>query len=313
VASVQAPETVLVIAGPTASGKSGLALDLAMRLGGRILNADSMQVYRDLAILTARPGPGEIARVPHALYGVRDGAEPCSAADWASLAREEIRATLDQGLVPILCGGTGLYLRALLDGIAEIPPISAEVREAGRRRHAAIGGAAFRAELAELDPESAQRLNEADGQRLMRAWEVVAGTGRTLGYWQREGRGRALGLPVRAFTLLPPRDALYAAIDHRFQRMLAEGALEEVRCLLQRNLDPALPVMKAVGVPELIRHLRGEIALADAVAQVPQATRRYAKRQYTWFRHQFPEATPIFEQYSERNAGQLCQKICNSA
>jgi tRNA dimethylallyltransferase len=311
VTSALTPARVLVIAGPTASGKSGLALAAAERLGGRIVNADSMQVYRDLAILTARPAAEDLARAPHALYGILDGAEPCSAARWATLAREEIRATLEAGEVPILCGGTGLYLRTLLHGIAPVPEIPAEIRAAATARHAELGGEAFRQELAQLDPVGAERLRSGDTQRLIRAWEVATATGRPLSDWQREGRENALGLPVHAFTLLPPRPELYAATDGRLVRMVEAGAVEEVRRLLARGLDPALPVMKAV--PELGRYIAGEIGLDEAVAQAQQATRRYAKRQYTWFRHQFPEAEIVSAQFSERNAGLLCQKICISA
>ncbi|HLY58681.1 MAG TPA: tRNA (adenosine(37)-N6)-dimethylallyltransferase MiaA [Stellaceae bacterium] len=303
----------LVIAGVTASGKSGLALALAERLGGTVINADSMQIYRDLDVLTARPGAEAMAAAPHRLYGVLDGAELCSAARWAGLAKAEVAEAVAGGRVPILCGGTGLYLRTLLHGIASVPAIPDTVRAEARALHAEIGGAAFRAALARLDPAAAGRLAEGDSQRLIRAYEVAAATGTTLGDWQKRAAEGALGRPIRAYALLPPRDEVHGAIDARVSRMVAAGALEEVRRLVARGLDPALPVMKAVGVRELASHLRGETSLAEAIEAVRQATRRYAKRQYTWFRHQLPEAEPIAAQFSERNAGLLCQKICNSA
>ncbi len=304
---------MLIVAGPTASGKSALALAVAERLGGTVINADSMQVYRDLDVLTARPGPAALAAVPHELYGFLDGAELCSAARWAALARRAATRAIEAGRVPIVCGGTGLYLRTLLHGIAPVPEIPAAVRDQARRLHAERGGEAFRRSLAALDPAAAARLAAGDGQRLVRAYEVVAATGRTLADWQRAGAAEALGLPSRCYVLLPPRETLYALIDGRFRAMVAGGAVDEVRRLAARGLAPDLPVMKALGVPELRAYLAGATSLEQAIAAATQASRRYAKRQFTWFRHQLPEAEPIFEQFSERNAGQLCQKICDSA
>ncbi len=299
---------IVIIAGPTASGKSALALEIAENLNGTVINADSMQVYRDLAILTARPDAAALARAPHRLYGVLDGAELSTVASWAECARAEIAAAE----LPILCGGTGLYLRALLHGIAPVPPIPEDIRAQARALHAELGGEAFRARLALLDPEGAARLKSGDSQRLVRAYEVAAATGRPLGEWQREAAAEA-PYDALAFTLLPPRDDLYAAIDGRFQHMVADGALEEVRALLERRLDPALPVMKALGVPELARHLEGDLTLEAAIAAAQQASRRYAKRQYTWFRHQLPAASMLEEKYNVNLAGQICQIIRNSA
>ena len=304
---------VIVIAGPTASGKSALALGVAETLGGTVINADSMQVYRDLSVVTARPGAEELARAPHRLHGVLDGAELCSAARWAALARAAIEAAQADGSVPILCGGTGLYLRTLLYGIAPVPAIPDEIRQAARQRHAELGGPAFQAELARLDPEAAARLEPGDSQRLIRAYEVVVATGRKLADWHR-AEPLAVGAfePV-IFTLLPPRDALYAAIDARFAGMVEAGALNEVERLVARRLDPALPVMKAVGVPELSAYLRGEISLETAISQAQQASRRYAKRQFTWFRHQMSGAQVINEKYSINLPGRICQIICKDA
>ncbi|HVJ55026.1 MAG TPA: tRNA (adenosine(37)-N6)-dimethylallyltransferase MiaA [Aliidongia sp.] len=299
---------IIVIAGPTASGKSTLALELAERLGGTVINADSMQIYRDLEILTARPDPAAVARAPHRLYGVLDGAELSSVASWIDLARAEIA----MAKLPILCGGTGLYLRALLQGIAPVPPIPDPVRQAARALHAELGGEAFRAALGRIDPEAASRLNAGDSQRLVRAYEVVTATGRPLGDWQREAAAES-DLDPLIFTLLPPREELYAAIDGRFAAMVRAGALDEVRALIARNLDPALPIMKALGVPELARHLAGAISLDAAIAEAQQASRRYAKRQYTWFRHQLPAAEIIEAKYYVNLTGLICQIICNSA
>jgi tRNA dimethylallyltransferase len=290
-----------VIGGPTASGKSGLALDAAEAFGGTVVNADSMQVYRDLRILTARPGPAEEARAPHRLYGVLDGAELCSAARWREMALAEIAAAA----VPIVVGGTGLYLRALLEGLAPVPAIPAALRAEARALHEALGGTAFRARLAERDPEGAARLHAGDTQRLVRAYEVVLATGRPLADWQRAQVKTAPAFPVLALVLLPPRAPLYETCDRRLAAMLAAGALDEVGGLLARRLDPALPIMKALGVPAFARHLRGEISLEEALRLAQAATRHYAKRQTTWFRHQLPEARRFDAQYSERLQGQI--------
>lgn len=276
----------VVIAGPTASGKSRLALDLAAAHRGTVINADSMQVYRELRILTARPGEVETARVPHRLYGILSAAEPCSAARWRGLALAAIEEARKDRRLPILVGGTGLYLRALFDGLAEIPPIPQAVRDAARARHRALGGQAFHAELARRDPESAARLAPGDTQRLVRAWEVVEATGRSLPEWQRAGGTSAGVHAFRTILVMPPRDTLYAACDARFDAMVAAGALDEVRALLALGPDPALPAMKSLGVRELALHLAGEWTLEQAADKARRATRNYAKRQITWFRHQ---------------------------
>jgi tRNA dimethylallyltransferase len=304
---------IIVIAGPTASGKSALALGLAEALGGTIINADSMQIYRDLALVTARPGPAELARAPHRLYGVLDGAELCSAARWAALARAAITDSAAAGSLPILCGGTGLYLRTLLHGIAAVPEIPDDFRRRARQRHAELGAAAFRAELSRLDPVGAARLEPGDTQRLIRAYEVVSATGAPLGEWQRRQPIEPGGLAPVIFTLLPPREALYASIDARFAGMVEAGALDEVRALIARRLDQDLPVMKAVGVPELSAYLAGNLALDAAIGAAQQASRRYAKRQFTWFRHQMPEASVITEKYSVDLPSRVCQIICKGA
>jgi tRNA dimethylallyltransferase len=282
----QAP--VVVLTGPTASGKSDLALALAGEFGGTVINGDSLQVYRELEILTARPGPAELAQAPHRLYGVLPGRERCSAGRWHGLAAREIDRAHDEDRLPVVVGGTGLYLKALEHGLAAVPPIPPEVRAAAGARHAALGGPAFHAALAERDPESAGRIHPADRQRLIRAWEVHEATGRTLAAWQAQGQDSG---PYRfhRLCLIPPRETLYAACNGRFLAMVERGALDEVARLLALELDPALPIMKALGVPELAAHLRGEISLDQAIARAQGSTRRYAKRQLTWLRTQGPK------------------------
>lgn len=289
---------VVVIGGPTASGKSVLALALAEALGGTIINADAMQVYRELAVLTARPTPDDTKRAPHRLYGVLSAHQRCTAARWRTMALAAIAAAQRKGRLPIVVGGTGLYLKALMEGLAPVPEIPPEVRAAARVRHAELGGPAFHAELAQLDPQMAARLKAGDTQRLIRAWEVIRGTGRSLALFQKipPARSSLWFAPVR---LLPPRDALYAACDARCLHMLDAGALEEVQALRALNLDPALPALKAVGVRELARALDGELGRSAALALFQQATRNYAKRQLTWFRHQMPEAQTWDAQFSE--------------
>ena len=283
-----------LIAGPTASGKSDLAVGLALRLRERgqqaaIINADSAQVYRDLSILSARPRPDEMRGIEHRLFGTWDGAQACSAADWARAARREIEECHATGVLPILVGGTGLYLRTLLDGIAPIPAIDPAVRESVR----AIPVDAAYAALLEEDPERAALLAPADTTRVARALEVVRSTGRALGYWQ-ERREGGIGdeVTLSAVVLLPERDRLYERCDERFAVMLENGAVEEVRVLLERELDPDLPVMRAIGVPELTSYLGGALSLEQAIERGTQATRNYAKRQFTWLRHQLPASWP---------------------
>jgi tRNA dimethylallyltransferase len=284
---------LVLIAGPTASGKSALALALAQQIGGVIVNADSAQVYRDLPVLSAAPTKNELNAAEHRLYGVQDGALPCSAADWAAMARREIAEIHASGRTPMLVGGTGLYLRTLLEGIAPVPAIDPGVRARVRETPVEEN----RAKLETLDPGAAARLNANDTARVNRALEVILSTGRTLAEWQdqREG-GIGADVSLRPLILLPPRKWLYARCDERFARMIDEGAVAEVEALLARKLNPNLPVMRGIGVQELSRYLIGEISLDEAIAAGRQATRRYAKRQYTWFAHQPPAEWPRFRE-----------------
>jgi tRNA dimethylallyltransferase len=280
---------LVVIAGPTASGKSALALWVAERHGGTIINADASQVYRDLRILSARPSPAEEARVPHRLFGYRDGAEACSAASWAADARATIAETRKEGRLPILVGGTGLYLRTLLDGIAPIPDIDPAVRAAVR----GLATADAHAALAREDPAAAARLRSTDTQRIARALEVVRSTGRPLAAWHARLEGGIGGdHDVKALVLMPDRDWLHARIDARAAAMLDGGALPEVAALLARALPPDAPVLRAIGVPEIAALLAGTATRDATLAAIALATRRYAKRQATWFRHQPPSDWP---------------------
>jgi tRNA dimethylallyltransferase len=284
---------VVLIAGPTASGKSALALALAQQIGGTIVNADSAQVYRDLKVLSAAPSEEELESVDHRLFLVRDGAFPCSAADWAQMARDQIADIHQSGRTPILVGGTGLYLKTLLEGIAPVPPIDAGVR--ARVREAALEE--NRARLQVLDPAAAARLDASDTARIARALEVISSTGRTLAEWQRDKKGGIYDeVELRPLILLPPRKWLYARCDERFAKMIEVGAVAEVEALIARKLNPNLPVMRAIGVPELSAYLAGGRTLDEAVASGQQSTRRYAKRQYTWFAHQPPANWPRFKE-----------------
>jgi tRNA dimethylallyltransferase len=280
----------VLIAGPTASGKSALALALAQKSGGVVINTDSMQVYRDLRVLTARPTPEEEALAPHHLYGHVDASVNFSAGAWVADAAKMLAEARTQNRLPIFIGGSGLYFKALTRGLSAVPPIPPAIREQVRARLERDGVEALHAELSRRDPLSAERLKVRDRTRIARALEVVEATGRSLTDWHREGLPPIL--PPGEFTALflsPDRDALYARIDARFDAMLKAGALEEAAALAARKLDPLLPAMKAHGVPALIRHLAGDLTLEEAAAIGRADTRHYAKRQFTWFRHQLPE------------------------
>jgi tRNA dimethylallyltransferase len=302
----------LLVAGPTASGKSALALALAQRLRGTIINADSMQVYRELRVLTARPTLQEEACVPHRLYGVRSAAEQGSAAWWRIQALAGMQAAHDANSLPIVTGGTGLYFAALTQGLADIPDPGPEARAEARALLAQLGAPALHARLATEDPATGTKLKPNDSQRIARAWEVWRGTGTGLATWQAQ---RAETAPWRftAILLDPPRDALRAAIATRFAAMLEQGALDEVAALLAQHLDPALPAMRAHGVPELSAYLRNEITLQEAGRRTAQVTGQYTKRQATWFRHHSLSAHTHtiharfagLTQFSERNLDEI--------
>ena len=280
----------VLIAGPTASGKSALALALAQKTGGIIINADAMQVYRDLRVITARPTPEEEALVQHRLYGHVDAAMNFSAGAWVVDAAKVLAEARAQQLLPIFVGGSGLYFKALTRGLSAVPPIPPEIRESVRARLERDGVEALHAELARRDPATAERLKPRDRTRIARALEVIEATSRSLSDWHRDGLPPLLPAGTfRALFLAPDRELLYARIAARFDAMLKAGALDEVKLLAARQLDPLLPAMKAHGVPALIAHLKGEITLEEAATIGRADTRHYAKRQFTWFRHQLPE------------------------
>lgn len=293
----------MLIAGPTASGKSAVALEVAARLDGEIVNADSMQVYRELSVLTARPTREEQGAIPHQLYGFASVAEPFSVARWLELAGETMRDILDRGRVPILVGGTGLYFKALLQGLSDVPDIDAVIREHVRRIVSTEGPLAAHGMLRSEDPVMADRLQPGDGQRIARALEVIRSTGRSLASWQNDtspGPLEALDRrgDVAKLLLMPPRDWLYERCDRRFDLMMERGALDEVRTL--PPLDANLPALKALGVAPLRAHLEGACSLEEAVGQAKTATRQYAKRQLTWFRNQCTDWPATDEKESER-------------
>ena len=291
---------IIVVAGPTAGGKSRAALDVAEEFGGAVINADSMQVYRELDVISARPRFAQTARVPHLLYGFMPAAQACSAGRWLEMAAAAVSEVRAMGRIPVFAGGTGLYIKALSEGLAPVPEIPQEIRTRARALHQELGGERFHDRLTKLDPQAAATLPAGDTQRLIRAFEVVQATGRTLKEWQAEHPSDP---PIEGtfatVVLIPPRDTLYATIDARFLRMMEEGALDEVRALFALGLDPGLPAMKALGVRELIRHLAGEIDLEQAIDLAMRGTRQYAKRQYTWLRHQVDGSYVVSAQYSE--------------
>jgi tRNA dimethylallyltransferase len=287
-------QNIVVLAGATGSGKSRLAQWIAESTGGVIINADSQQMYRELRILTARPTPQEEARLPHRLYGSLPADEGCSAGRWLKLAGEAIDSAHEEGKLPIVVGGTGLYLRTLMEGISFIPDIQPHVRRRSLALYKQLGGEGFHAMLAERDPQMASRLRPGDRQRMMRAWDVMEQTGRSLAEWHREGKApRYRRECFFSLRLDLPREELYARCDQRFALMMEQGALKEVEALLALNLAASLPLMRAVGVRELGAYLGGGMTLEEAIAKSQQATRNYAKRQLTWFRHQMKEAQGV--------------------
>ena len=293
------PDCYIMIAGPTASGKSRMAVDLAFQFDGEVINADSMQLYADLSILTARPSKADMQDIPHHLYGVLDGGHRASVAAWLELTATAMTAIRARGKMPIIIGGTGMYLDAAVNGIAPIPDVPATIHQDCMALFDAIGGAAFRQKLARHDPLVASRLANGDRQRLIRAMGVYNATGITLGQFQKaEHKGALIGRPVKV-AMLPPRDVLYARIDARFDVMLEQGAMDEVRRLINRQLDPSLPLMKALGVTALKAVLEQELTVDEAACLVKRDSRRYAKRQMTWLRNNYNAQITLNTKLSE--------------
>ncbi len=282
------------MAGPTASGKSALALDFAKNDNGVIINADSMQIYREIPIITAQPGLAMLQQIPHFLYGTIAVTEPFSVAKWLELVQKEINNAHAIGKTPILVGGTGMYIKALTDGIAQIPEISTTIRQQVRQMCEVENAAAIHKILCAADPQMAAKLNPADTQRLIRAYEVLLQTGKSLLYWQQQ-KSPALFPPeiFSSFILLPQRDKIYRQCEQRLVQMVEDGALDEIKALADMQLPPNLPAMRALGVPEFLAHVKGELTLAKAIELAQQHTRNYVKRQFTWFRHQMPGATVL--------------------
>jgi len=301
----------VLIAGPTASGKSAVALGLAERLDGVIINADSMQVYQDLRIVTARPSEDDEARLPHALYGFVDVAQSFSAGMWAEAVRKAINAAREAGKLPLIVGGTGLYFSVLTEGLSPIPDVPDEVRRSVRQRLETDGLQALQQAVAACDPEAAVRIDPQDGQRLGRALEVFEATGEPLTSWQKRPRQPVLQGNFAKVVLEPDRAVLYQRCDERCGWMVAHGALDEVETLAARGLDRTLPVMKALGVPELMAYLAGEMELEAASERAKMRTRRYAKRQVTWFRNQMIAWNAVSEQQLERKIEKILALICD--
>jgi tRNA dimethylallyltransferase len=293
---------VVIIAGPTACGKTKLALEIAETFDGEIVNADSMQVYEELRILTARPSDEEMARVPHHLFGCLSVSERCSAGRWLGMAQAALADIHDRGKLPIIVGGTGLYLKALTDGLAPIPEVPAEIFEGVQAHFDDVGGERFKTELALVDAAAAERLPATDRQRLIRAAAVFAATGQTLSDWQK-AQTSAPGYAARYGTvlLMPPRDEMYDAINKRFDQMMDLGAMAEAKAFAELGIADDLPSARAVGVAELLREIRGEIALETAVSKAKTASRNLAKRQMTWFRRQIRADLTSDEKYMERD------------
>ncbi len=307
----------VLICGPTASGKSALALELAREFGGVVINADSMQVYAELRIITNRPTPADEAAAPHRLYGVRPAREPYSAALWLADVKAALEEAKGQERLPVIVGGTGLYFKALTEGLSEIPGIPEEVRARYRLLAQTEPPQALHAELARRDPKTAARLRPSDPQRIVRALEVLEATGRPLAEWQATREPPLLPL-TNAFPLVMSVDRaeLYRRCHARFDAMIAEGAIEEARAIAALGLDPALPAMRAVGLPPLIAYIRGEIAFEEAAERAKTSTRNYAKRQITWINSNFKTWKPFLEKEKERtkrDATIFLQNVLTSA
>ena len=311
IASMQkTANSYIMIAGPTASGKSQLAIDLAHALNGEVINADAMQMYADLSILTARPSDKDMNDIPHHLYGIIDGSHRASVAGWLRLAAQSMAGIRARGRVPILIGGTGMYLDAAINGIAPIPDVPAEIHNDAEKLYIDIGGAAFRQNLAILDPLTAARLVDGDRQRLIRAMGVLRATGKPLSKWQATPHeGALVGNPIK-LAMLPPREILYQCIDDRFDVMLRAGALDEVCRLAKRQLDPTLPMMKAIGVKALKSFLDGELTLSEAGYIGKRDSRHYAKRQMTWLRNNYNAQITINTKLSKSLMEKIFSLIC---
>lgn len=287
-------QNIIILAGPTASGKSALALDIAQAVDVVIINADSKQLYREIPLITAQPSPDEQQQAPHALYGCVSAAEHCSAGRWLDMVKQAIEDAWEQEKLPLLVGGTGMYIKSLVEGISPIPDVEPAVRRQARELFARLGNEAFHKELAALDPQMAERLEVGDSQRVVRAYEVVKQTGKSLAYWQDLPMEKVFNeAQFSTFFLSPEHQKVYDNCNGRFEKMVENGVIDEVRALDTLRLDEELPAMKAHGVPEIRAYLKGDMTLEDAITQAQRNTRHYIKRQFTWFRHQMPDAIAL--------------------
>ncbi len=302
-------QQILVIAGPTSGGKSSLAMDIAEKCEGVIINADSMQVYSDLQILTARPTSQDMLQNLHVLYGIIDGSVRCNVRIWLERAKKEVEKARKIGKTPILVGGTGLYLNAARHGISQIPEISEQIHNKAIRLHAVMGGISFKNLLNRFDSDTASRLADGDSQRLIRAVEVFWQTGKPLSFWQSQPLTGAISGNFLSIANLPPRQFVYESIYHRVSKMVEEGVVDEVRLLLDRNLDKTLPVMKALGVRQVESFLKNQLEAKSLISSISQETRNYAKRQFTWFNNNFISEIIIKEKYSKRIVSEIFSKI----
>ncbi len=291
----------IIIAGPTASGKSELALYIAANIGGKIINADSMQVYKEFRVLTARPTQADEAQAPHGLYGSVPVATPFSVGKWLAEAHKQVEMAVHSGQIPIFVGGTGLYIKALLDGLVAIPPVGEQMRNKATELYSCLGAEKFRSELAKRDPQSATTIKIGDKQRMIRAWEVVVGTGTPISQWHQKKRTGRLAGPSFVIKIIPDRAWLYTACERRFDQMLGAGVLDEIAAVQALQLPATLPAMNAIGFCALSRYLAGRSSLAVCKSMVGQATRNFAKRQYTWFGHQLS----AHREYTDVNSAKM--------
>ena len=301
----------VIICGPTGAGKSSLALNLAEKFKGVIINADSVQIYREIKILSGRPTSDDYRRAPHRLYGIMSIFKPCTLGIWRKMALETIRECELSGRLPIICGGTGLYIKFLLNELSAIPEIPPSIKLEAREKLEDLGNENFRELLSKNDPVSACRIKSGDTNRLLRAWEVFTATNKPLSYWHEQSRETGSQHEFFKVCLMPERKALYSKCDKRFLDFIEQGAADEARALDSINVSPELPASKTLGLLELIKYTKGELELSDALEQAQRTTRRYAKRQLTWFRHQLDEDYLIENLCYKKAESDCCEKIEN--
>ena len=301
----------VIICGPTGAGKSSLALNLAEKFKGVIINADSVQIYREIKILSGRPTFDDYRQAPHRLYGIMSIFKPCTLGIWRKMALETIKECELSGRLPIICGGTGLYIKFLLDELSAIPEIPPSIKLEAREKLEDLGNENFRELLSKNDPVSASRIKSGDTNRLLRAWEVLTATNKPLSYWHEQSGETGSQHKFFKVCLMPERKALYSKCDKRFLDFIEQGAADEARALDFITASPELPASKTLGLIELINYTKGELELSDAIAQAQRTTRRYAKRQLTWFRHQLDEDFLIQNLCCRKTVSDCLKKIVN--